>query len=239
MRTRGHRGAGRRPRMSPTVLRSSPCKRNRRVHHDHVRPGDGAEGAVRQSTDPRDRAAVVEAQHQLRAHRDAAALAANEPDDVRVPPAGGMKSMTVARAFGRLDGRLEDQRIRAIAAGDSRAWIDRFHEPSAVVRRAEQCGEARARIEPRPAEPVNRAAARHQRGGLTIADERVILEWGAHRQRLAHRRYFRTATARSSSLMSIFFIRRIASIARRAVSELWSFSNSGSILGTTCHERPY
>ena len=50
-------------------------------------PAIARKRAVGQPIDPRHRPAVVEAQHEFRAHRDAAAIAADEPDDVRVPPA--------------------------------------------------------------------------------------------------------------------------------------------------------
>src|SRR4029077_13423609 len=46
----------------------------------------------------------------------------------------------------------------------------------AVVRRAQQWGETGSRIEPRPAQPIDRAAIGHERGGLAVADQRVVFD---------------------------------------------------------------
>jgi DNA-binding CsgD family transcriptional regulator len=80
----------------------------------------------------------------------------------------------------RFDARLEDQRVVAIAPRDPCRAIDRGDQPAAVLGTSEQRGEAGARIEPRPAQPVDRSGARHERRGLAVADHRVVFEWCAH-----------------------------------------------------------
>jgi hypothetical protein len=102
--------------------------RRRRVQDHHVRPGDRAQRAIVHARDPRDRAAVVEAEHQLHAHAHASALAAHYADDIGVTPAWGHEVDEKNDAVGRLDAGLEDQRVAAIAPRYSRArvLIDRF-----------------------------------------------------------------------------------------------------------------
>ena len=46
---------------------------------------------------------------------------------------------------------------------------------------AEQRGKARVGIEARPAQPVDRAVARHQRGRFAVPDQRVISNADSHR----------------------------------------------------------
>src|SRR6185369_8533058 len=50
----------------------------------------------------------------------------------------------------------------------------------AVLARAEQGGEARIRVEARPAQPVDRAVTADQRGALAVADERIVLDAKRH-----------------------------------------------------------
>ena len=58
---------------------------------------------------------------------------------------------------------------------------------SVRARFAEQRRKHRFRIEARQAQPVDRAAARHQRGGVGVADDAVILDRRAHACRYAAR----------------------------------------------------
>src|SRR5262249_55073733 len=62
-------------------------------------------------------------------------------------------------------------------AGDA----GRADAPVAVILGAEQPGEARGRVEPGQAEPVDRAIPADQRRGLHVADERVVLDQSRHR----------------------------------------------------------
>ena len=54
----------------------------------------------------------------------------------------------------------------------------------AVLVVSEQRGEARARVEAREAEPVDGPLARHERGGLQVADEAVVLDPRGHARTL-------------------------------------------------------
>ena len=50
-----------------------------------------------------------------------------------------------------------------------------------MFRAAEQGREAGSRIEPRPAQPVDRSVAADERGGFAIADQSVVLNERTHR----------------------------------------------------------
>src|SRR4029079_8762529 len=75
-------------------------------------------------------------------------------------------------ALGRLEVRFEDERMLTIAPADRRIGRARRDQPPSVFRPAEEGGEAGARVEARPAEPVDRPRARNERGRLAVADER-------------------------------------------------------------------
>src|SRR5215472_7784653 len=75
---------------------------------------------------------------------------------------------------------LEDQRVVAIAPPDPRLRVDGRDLPASVLGRAEQRGEARAAVETRPTQPVDRAVAADQRRRFAVANERVILDRGRH-----------------------------------------------------------
>src|SRR5438477_8852372 len=78
---------------------------------------------------------------------------------------------------------LEDQRPLAVAAAAGRGRDGGTEGPSPVLRRAEQGGEARARIEAGEAEPVDRAIPRDERRGLAVSDEGAVLDARRHRVR--------------------------------------------------------
>jgi hypothetical protein len=54
--------------------------------------------------------------------------------------------------------------------------VTRRDQPSTVVGRAEQCGEAGTRIETWKAEPVDRSVPADERDGLGVADECVVFD---------------------------------------------------------------
>src|SRR5436309_293845 len=76
-------------------------------------------------------------------------------------------------ASGGLELGFEDQGVGAVLPAQL-AFSRRGNLPAAMLRRAEKRGEAGARVEARPAQPVDRAVAPDQRGGLAVADQRVI-----------------------------------------------------------------
>ena len=150
---------------------------------ESVRPGHGDPGVI-DAPHPRNRPAVVEADHELRTHRDTAVQPFDDPHDVGRRPARRHEVDRAHRAFGgRVDG-LEDECVVAVAPCgplDVRLWRE---EPAPVVRVAHQRREARARVEAREAAPVDRARAADQGGGLEVADQRVVLDPHARTLRL-------------------------------------------------------
>ena len=148
-----------------------------------VGPRDGDAGVIH-AAHPRDRSAVVEADHELRAHRDAPVQPLHDPHDVRSLSSRRHEVDHPYRALrGRVD-RLEDERVVAVAPGRALDLRLRRDEPAAVVRVAEERREARARVEAGKAAPVDRARAADQGGGLEVADQRVVLDPHARTLRL-------------------------------------------------------
>ena len=60
-----------------------------------------------------------------------------------------------------------------------------------MLGRSEQRGEARAGIEPRPTEPVDRAGAGNQRGRLAVTDECVIFDSSGHARSVRQKSHLR------------------------------------------------
>ena len=81
------------------------------------------------------------------------------------------------RALGRVELGLEDERaVAVLPAGrrDRRPAGAISQRPLCSV--AEERGEARAGVEPWDAEPVDRAVVGHERRGLGVSDQRVLLD---------------------------------------------------------------
>src|SRR5690606_11444305 len=115
---------------------------------------------------------IIEPDDQLGLHRDGAALAAHQPNELLAFRGVG-ESKKVDEGDGArfgLEGGLENRRLAAIAATrppDRLPWRD---QPAAVLRRTEQRGEAGARIEAGQAEPVDGAVAPDKRRRPHVAD---------------------------------------------------------------------
>src|SRR5512138_3489441 len=151
-------------------------ERHRRAQHDLVRPRDRADApALGEPGDPRDRAAVVEAQDELHFHGDAPAPADDRAHEVRLRAANRHEIDQRDRARIGFPFGLEDERIGTVTPLrlDS---LRRGELPPAVLGRAEERGEARGRVETRQAQPVDRAVAPHQRSALAVADQRIVLD---------------------------------------------------------------
>src|SRR5437588_7342279 len=71
---------------------------------------------------------------------------------------------------------LEHHRALSVPPGRAGVGVRRDEETPVVVR-SEQGGKARAVVESRDAPPIDRAVARDERGGTTVAEERIVLEW--------------------------------------------------------------
>lgn len=76
--------------------------------------------------------------------------------------------------------RFEYQRALAVTTRDRDAGIARGDFPVSMLARSEQRGEARIRIEPRPAQPVDGTAARYECRRLAIADQCTVFNRGCH-----------------------------------------------------------
>ena len=147
---------------------------------DRVRPGDRGEAAVGRPAHPGHDAAEVEAQDELHAHRDAALQAARDADDVGRLVADRHRVDDLQHAPGGVEVGLEHERAVAVAALRARHLGGGREQPAAVGLVAEQRGEAGGRVEPREAQPVDRAVAAHQRRGLRVADQGVVLDPQRH-----------------------------------------------------------
>ena len=136
---------------------------------------------------PRRPSAVSEPDDQLRAHRHNTAAADDETHEVGpgpLPTQGHEVDHDDGAAIGGGELGFEDQRAAPVAAPGPHArlrfrggWRD---PPTAIARVAQQRRETRPGIEAGPAEPVDRAVLGDERGGLAIADERVILDATRH-----------------------------------------------------------
>src|SRR5205085_8236849 len=102
---------------------------------------------------PGDDAAVVEAHNELGPQLDGSANTFDDADDVGRDAARRHEVEHADRAVRALPRRLEDERVLEVALGAERAGVRRREQPAAVVRVAEQRGEARAGVEARETEP--------------------------------------------------------------------------------------
>ena len=152
---------------------------HRRTQDHHVRPGDGAQRAVFEPRHPGHDGAIAEAQNQLGAHRQLAARADQKTHDGRMLPAHRHEIDQGGCAVIGLEMGFEHQSVRPIPAGDA-GFPARRNRPSPVFAGAEQRRKAGLRIEPRAAEPVDRAIAGDQRRGTAIADDRIVFDAGGH-----------------------------------------------------------
>ena len=71
---------------------------------------------------------------------------------------------------------LVDERVLAVAALDPLDLAAGASSQRPLLLVAEQRGEARAGVEAREAEPVDRAVAADERRGLQVADQAVVLD---------------------------------------------------------------
>ncbi len=108
-------------------------------------------------------------------HLDLAAGADNQAHDLGTAAAERHEIDKSHGAVAGLELRFEDKRIRPIAPRDA-GRLARRDKPAAMIVRSKQRGKARLGIKARPAQPVDRAVARHQRGAPAIADQRVIFD---------------------------------------------------------------
>ena len=132
---------------------------------------------------------VVEADDELHRHLDAPAHALDDADEVGLRLAGRHEVDEAHGAVVGLEFRLEDERVAAVLSSCRAELARGLDRPVAVLRVAEERGEQRSRVEARQAEPVDRAVAADERGGLQIADEPVVLD-----RRAIDRRFLKEVT---------------------------------------------
>jgi len=125
--------------------------------------------------DPRHDRAVVEGHDQLHLHLDFAREPLDDPDEQRpLPPRHEAVDDPHPAGVGVVLG-LEHHRVGEVPAARLRR-ARRCDQEATVLGRAEQRGEAGRFVEARNAPPVDRALARHQGCGVTVAQQGVILE---------------------------------------------------------------
>ena len=149
---------------------------DRRSEGDRVRAGDRDPGVVLEPAHPGDDRAVVEAEHELHPHRHAPLEPLDDPDDVGSVAARRHEVGHADAAVLGVEVELVHERVLAVAALDALDLAVGREQPAAVALVPEQGGEARARVEAREAEPVDRAVAPDERRGLQVADQPVVLD---------------------------------------------------------------
>ena len=148
---------------------------DRRAQEHGVGAGDREERSVERAHPGHDRA-VVEAEDELHPHLDASADSFDDPHEIGLRLARRHEVDEPHGAVVGLELGLEDERVAAVLAARRAELAGGLDRPVAVLRVAEQCGEERARVEARQAQPVDGAVTAHERGGLEVADEPVVLD---------------------------------------------------------------
>src|SRR4029077_3309951 len=156
-------------------------------------------------------AAVIEADHQIHAHPNAAAVAAHHPYDLGITLPQGHEIDQRCRSRVGFELGFENQSSRAIAAAHLRFGHGR-QLPAAIFRISQQCGEAGVRIEPWQAQPIERSVAPDERGGLAISDERVIFNRTRH-GRHSLRKSLIDDLSRVNKLIQLLWMLSVATLA--------------------------
>ena len=151
-----------------------------RTHQNRVGPGNPAQRLIVEPRDPRHGRAIAETQHQLGVHLHLAALAHHPAHDMRAVDARRHEIDQRRRAVGGFEARFQDQRVGPVAARNTRRLAFRRDKPAPVLVRAQQRGKAGIGIEPRPAQPVDRAVAADQRRCAQIADQGIVFDARGH-----------------------------------------------------------
>jgi hypothetical protein len=144
------------------------------VQRHRVGPADSDHLTVH-AVYPRDRPAVVESQPQFTVNVDASGDALDDADHVVRSVAGRHE---VRHADGPVRGVpfvLEDQRLVAVPTTVGIARPGRRDLPVSVPFVAKQRGEAGRGVEAGQTQPVDRSVVAHQRRGVQIPDQTVIL----------------------------------------------------------------
>lgn len=148
------------------------------TQNNHVWPGDSAE-FITSHRDPWNGEPVVEPDGEFHSDGDLATGATDFADDVGMLAARRheVSKTYIARRCGEY--RLKDHRVRTVLSMNGEYFALWAEAPIAVINRPEKCGEARARREGRPAEPIDGPGAADECCRLEIADYGVILDAGS------------------------------------------------------------
>ena len=153
----------------------APDELDRSPKSDEIGPCDRHEDPV-DVPDPRDDRPVVEPEDELHLHLDLPADALDDPNDVGLRLPRRHEVDEPHHALVRLEHRLEDERVAAIAPTCAAEIAVRLNRPVAVLLRADERCEARARVEAGKAEPLDAAVTVDEGGALQVAEERIVLD---------------------------------------------------------------
>jgi hypothetical protein len=184
--TRAHGELGDRAEVLPAGL-------GRGGQADRVGPGEAVQ-VIAGPLHPRHHPAVVEAEHQVHPHRHPAGNSLDHPDHAGVIGAPRHAVHQPDHALAGAELGLQHQGLAPVAAGHAVGAAGRGDPPEPVLLTAQQRGEAGAGVEPRQAQPVDRPVPARQRGGMPVADHRVVLD------RQPARRPHRSGRARACRL---------------------------------------
>ena len=123
---------------------------------------------------PRSRSSIVKTERKVHTHRHSTPHALHHPYNVGVliPQRHEIDETNLTPC--RLECSLQNQRIISIASANLFNRPRWRNLPVTVISRTQQTCEACIRRKCRPAQPVDRALARHQRGGLAVANLAVV-----------------------------------------------------------------
>ena len=162
-----------------------------RVQPEAIGAGDRRDAAV-DALNPRDDRAVPEAHDQLHPHRHPATISHYDAKHVCALAVDGHQVEDGDAALLSLELGLQDERAVAVAAAHPLHSPGRRQQPAAVVRRPQQCGEGRIRVEARETEPIDRPVLGDEREAAEVSDDGVVLDAGRHPNNLSGRPLART-----------------------------------------------
>ena len=168
-----------------------------RVQPKAIGAGDRRDAAI-DALNPRDDRAVPEAHDQLHPHRHPATISHHDAKHVRALAVDGHQVEDGDAALLGLELGLEDERAVAVAAAHPLHSSGRRQQPAAVVRRPQERGERRIRVEARETEPIDRPVLGDEREAAEVGNDGVVFDARRHRRNV--RRYPPHAHVRLAAL---------------------------------------
>ena len=133
---------------------------------------------------PRPHPPVVEPDREVHAHLDPASHSFHEPRHLGVLLPDRHAVHEPDRAVVGVELGLEHERVAAVAPAGRPHRPSRSQPPVAVVVPAQELGEAGLRVEAGETQPVDRAVAPDERGGVGVSDDPVVLDALGHQATL-------------------------------------------------------